>query len=76
MNLAALSVVNSFNEIFLAYGQSDEYSFVFRREANIYNRRAEKILTCIIQIKNLIINYILINRYRLLFYFIICLQLE
>ncbi len=47
MNLAALSVVNSFNEMFLAYGQSDEYSFVFKREANIYNRRAEKILTCI-----------------------------
>ena len=48
MNLAALSVVNSFNEIFLAYGQSDEYSFAFKKDAKIYNRRAEKILTCII----------------------------
>ena len=46
MNLAALNVVSTFNEVFLAYGQSDEYSFAFRREANVYNRRAEKILTC------------------------------
>jgi tRNA(His) guanylyltransferase len=50
MNLAALNVVNSFNEIFLAYGQSDEFSFAFKRETKIYNRRAEKILTCILYI--------------------------
>ena len=46
MLLAALHVVETFNEIFLAYGQSDEFSFAFRRDAKIYNRRSEKILTC------------------------------
>jgi tRNA(His) guanylyltransferase len=46
MNLAALKVINTFDEIFLAYGQSDEYSFVFKRDAKTYNRRSEKILTC------------------------------
>jgi tRNA(His) guanylyltransferase len=57
MNLAALNVVDTFNEIFLAYGQSDEYSFVFRREANVYNRRSEKILTC----KNKFKYFLIIN---------------
>lgn len=46
MNLAALKVMETFNEIFLSYGQSDEYSFVFKRDAKTYNRRSEKILTC------------------------------
>lgn len=47
MNLAALRVMDTFNEIFMAYGESDEYSFAFKRDAKIYNRRGEKILTCI-----------------------------
>jgi tRNA(His) guanylyltransferase len=47
MVLAGMSVVNTFNDIFLAYGQSDEFSFVFKKDTKIYNRRAEKILTCI-----------------------------
>ncbi len=47
MNLSALQVVGQFSEIFMAYGQSDEYSFVFKRDAKVYNRRAEKILSCI-----------------------------
>jgi len=46
MNLAAMYVMNTFNDIFIAYGQSDEYSFAFRRDAKIYNRRSEKIITC------------------------------
>jgi tRNA(His) guanylyltransferase len=46
MNLAALNVMNTFSEIFMAYGQSDEYSFVFKKDAKTYNRRSEKILTC------------------------------
>jgi len=39
MNKAAKFVMKSFSEIFVAYGQSDEYSFVFRREAQLYGRR-------------------------------------
>lgn len=45
MNFAASSVMKEFNEIILSYGQSDEYSFVFHRTANVYNRRASKILS-------------------------------
>lgn len=45
MNFAAACVMKEFNEIILSYGQSDEYSFVFHRSADVYNRRASKILT-------------------------------
>lgn len=45
MNYAASCVMKEFNEIILAYGQSDEYSFVFHRSASVYNRRASKILS-------------------------------
>jgi tRNA(His) guanylyltransferase len=45
MNYAASCVMREFNEIILAYGQSDEYSFVFHRSAEVYNRRGSKIMT-------------------------------
>ncbi|XP_008545620.1 uncharacterized protein LOC103569867 [Microplitis demolitor] len=45
MNHAAAYVVNEFPDIVLAYGQSDEYSFVFRKETEAYNRRESKIMT-------------------------------
>lgn len=45
MNKCATVVMQEFREINLAYGQSDEFSFVFRKDATIYNRRAAKILT-------------------------------
>lgn len=45
MNFAASKVMKEFNEVILAYGQSDEYSFVFHRNANVYNRRSSKILS-------------------------------
>ena len=45
MVLSAISVMESFPEIFLAYGQSDEFSFAFKKNAKLYNRRHEKILT-------------------------------
>ncbi len=47
MLLAGLSVMEAFDEIFMGYGQSDEFSFVFRKDAELYNRRTEKILTSI-----------------------------
>ncbi|XP_043464076.1 probable tRNA(His) guanylyltransferase [Leptopilina heterotoma] len=43
MNQAAISVMENFKEIVIAYGQSDEYSFVFRRNAEQFNRRVFKI---------------------------------
>lgn len=45
MSRCAEKVMEEFNEICLSYGQSDEYSFVFKKDANIYNRRASKIMT-------------------------------
>lgn len=47
MNFAATKVMNEFNEIVVAFGQSDEYSFVLHKSAEVYNRRASKILSCI-----------------------------
>jgi len=40
MSKAAEAVTEEFKDIVLAYGQSDEYSFVFKKNTNVYNRRA------------------------------------
>ena len=40
MTCAAEQVMKEFKEVVISYGQSDEYSFVFRRDAQAYNRRA------------------------------------
>jgi len=45
MNAAATSVMQEFRDIVLAYGQSDEYSFVFRKETSAFKRRSAKLLT-------------------------------
>lgn len=47
MNYAAFSVMNDFNDLLMAYGQSDEYSFIFKKNSNLYKRRAAKLLTTI-----------------------------
>ena len=36
MNFAAIQVCNSFDDIILAYGQSDEYSFLFSKSSDIF----------------------------------------
>jgi len=40
MNQCAENVMKGFDDIILGYGQSDEYSFVFKRKTETYNRRA------------------------------------
>merc|ERR1712037_42598 len=45
MNACARDVVGEFVDLVFAYGQSDEYSFVFRRETDLYRRRSAKLLT-------------------------------
>ncbi|XP_065086136.1 probable tRNA(His) guanylyltransferase [Ochlerotatus camptorhynchus] len=45
MSLAAVHVMQEFNEIVIAYGQSDEYSFVFKRDSSIYGRRRDKLIS-------------------------------
>ena len=39
MTRAAQNVMEDFKDIVIAYGQSDEYSFIFHKSTNIYNRR-------------------------------------
>ncbi|EZA56804.1 hypothetical protein DMN91_000961 [Ooceraea biroi] len=45
MNRAAITVMEDFKEIILGFGQSDEYSFVFRKDTLLYKRRAWKLLS-------------------------------
>ncbi|KAF4517210.1 hypothetical protein B566_EDAN005264 [Ephemera danica] len=42
---AAAVVMDEFKDICVAYGQSDEFSFVFRKETDVYKRRASKLMT-------------------------------
>lgn len=48
MNKSAEEVMRVFNDIWLGYGQSDEYSFVFQKETTLFNRRYEKIVSCVV----------------------------
>ncbi|KAG2132987.1 Thg1 C terminal domain-containing protein [Suillus clintonianus] len=45
MDHAAKSTMIEFKDIMLAFGESDEFSFLFRKSTNLYNRRHSKILT-------------------------------
>jgi tRNA(His) guanylyltransferase len=47
MNAAATQVLKSFVDIVIAYGQSDEYSFVFHESTNMFERRAAKLATSV-----------------------------
>ena len=40
MNRCAEAVMREFTDIVLAYGQSDEFSFVLKRETTLFSRRA------------------------------------
>lgn len=42
MNACAAQVLKEIPDVFLAYGQSDEYSFLFRRSSTLWGRRSEK----------------------------------
>jgi len=50
MNRAAQEVMAQHRDIILAYGQSDEYSFVFNKGTNTYNRRASKLMTTVVSL--------------------------
>lgn len=47
MSFVALKVMKSFQEIIFAFGHQNEYSFVFHRNTNLYNRRASKIASSV-----------------------------
>lgn len=50
MNRAATHVVASIPEIVVAYGVSDEYSFVFHRTADLFERRAAKLVSTVVSL--------------------------
>lgn len=50
MNRSALTVMQEFKDISIAYGQSDEYSFVIRKDATLFNRRGTKLMTYIVSL--------------------------
>ncbi|XP_071759627.1 putative tRNA(His) guanylyltransferase isoform X1 [Centroberyx gerrardi] len=45
MTRSARSVMEELEDIVIAYGQSDEFSFVFKRTSNWFKRRASKLMT-------------------------------
>lgn len=47
MNRSAAAVMEEIRDVSLAYGQSDEYSFILRKDTDIYNRRQSKIMSAI-----------------------------
>lgn len=47
MNKSASNVMQEYKDVLMAYGQSDEYSFVIRKDTILYNRRSSKLMTCI-----------------------------
>ncbi|XP_038651219.1 probable tRNA(His) guanylyltransferase [Scyliorhinus canicula] len=48
MSKCALTVMEELNDIVIAYGQSDEYSFVFKRKSNWFKRRASKFISHVV----------------------------
>lgn len=48
MNAAAIEVTKNLTDVVLAYGQSDEYSFVFHEDARLFERRAMKLVSTVV----------------------------
>ncbi|KAL1915009.1 uncharacterized protein VTP21DRAFT_7714 [Calcarisporiella thermophila] len=48
MNRCAEAVMEDVKDIILAYGESDEYSFVLRKTSQLYDRRSSKISSTIV----------------------------
>ena len=50
MNKTAKHIMMTYKEIELAYGQRDEFNFVFKKKANVFNRRHDKVLSTIVSL--------------------------
>ncbi|OMO75087.1 tRNAHis guanylyltransferase Thg1 [Corchorus capsularis] len=48
MNLCAAAVLKEFQDIIFSYGVSDEYSFVLKKDSQLYQRRASEIVSAIV----------------------------
>ncbi|KAK9908363.1 hypothetical protein WJX75_006745 [Coccomyxa subellipsoidea] len=47
MNRCAVEVLQVFTDIRIAYGESDEYSFVFSKASKLYGRRSSKLVSLV-----------------------------
>jgi len=50
MNHAARCVMHELDDIHLAFGESDEYSFLFRKSTDLYQRRQAKIVSTVVSL--------------------------
>ena len=50
MNRCANEVMKQFNDIVISYGESDEYSFVFKRTTTQFSRRKSKLMSNIVSL--------------------------
>ncbi|KAF9119174.1 hypothetical protein BGW39_000517 [Mortierella sp. 14UC] len=50
MNHAARCVMNELDDILIAFGESDEYSFLFRKSTDLYQRREAKIVSTVVSL--------------------------
>ncbi|CAI9734684.1 probable tRNA(His) guanylyltransferase [Octopus vulgaris] len=50
MTYSAQSVMDEYKDIILCYGQSDEYSFVFKKNTKLFCRRASKLMTNVVSL--------------------------
>ncbi|KAL0141789.1 tRNAHis guanylyltransferase-domain-containing protein [Mucor lusitanicus] len=50
MNRCAIEVMKDIKDIILAYGQSDEYSFIIPKSSNLYSRRSSKISSTVVSL--------------------------
>lgn len=48
MNKAGMKVMEEFKDIILGFGESDEYSFLLKKESGLFGRRIDKIVTNIV----------------------------
>ncbi|KAL3646843.1 tRNA-His guanylyltransferase [Castilleja foliolosa] len=50
MNSCAVGVLEEFKDIVFAYGVSDEYSFVLKKESQLYGRHASEIVSAVVSL--------------------------
>ncbi|KAL0227586.1 hypothetical protein RCL1_003730 [Eukaryota sp. TZLM3-RCL] len=50
MNAAASHVMSTYQDIIVAYGQSDEYSFIIHKTSTLFKRRKDKIATTLVSL--------------------------
>lgn len=50
MDHAAQAVMASYSDVLLSFGQSDEYSFLFRKNTMLYGRRSSKLLSTVVSL--------------------------